>query len=259
MDGTLLDEDKRIPDGFWPLLEQMERRGISFAPASGRQHATLTEQFGAAGSHLDVIAENGAFVTRAGREVSASPLDVGTAVAALAALRGHARSGANIGVVLCGKRSAYIDRTDEPFVRKVAHYYKALEVVSHLGVPSDDEPLKIAVYDFDDAHATAEALRPLEHHAQVVVSDPHWVDVMAPGVNKGQALAALQRASGVTAAQTAVFGDFLNDLEMMSHAHLSYAMANAHPQVAAAARYTAPSHRDHGVVSILRELLLLSR
>ena len=28
MDGTLLDGDSRIPEGFWPLLEQMQQAGI---------------------------------------------------------------------------------------------------------------------------------------------------------------------------------------------------------------------------------------
>jgi hydroxymethylpyrimidine pyrophosphatase-like HAD family hydrolase len=34
----------------------------------------------------------------------------------------------------------------------------------------------------------------------------------------------------VTAEQTAAFGDYLNDLEMLGAAHWSYAMADAHPR-----------------------------
>jgi 3-deoxy-D-manno-octulosonate 8-phosphate phosphatase KdsC-like HAD superfamily phosphatase len=49
---------------------------------------------------------------------------------------------------------------------------------------------------------------------------------MNPGVNKGSAVEAVQRDLGVTADQTAIFGDFLNDLEMMPMAKWSFAMAN---------------------------------
>jgi hydroxymethylpyrimidine pyrophosphatase-like HAD family hydrolase len=35
MDGTLLLPDGSIPDGIWPLLDEMAARGIAFAPASG--------------------------------------------------------------------------------------------------------------------------------------------------------------------------------------------------------------------------------
>ena len=41
MDGTLLTSGGVVPDDFWPLLETMRRRGITFVPASGRQYATL--------------------------------------------------------------------------------------------------------------------------------------------------------------------------------------------------------------------------
>ena len=45
MDGTLLDERSRIPDGFWPMLARLKRRGVEFVPASGRQYATLRNMF----------------------------------------------------------------------------------------------------------------------------------------------------------------------------------------------------------------------
>jgi hydroxymethylpyrimidine pyrophosphatase-like HAD family hydrolase len=38
----------------------------------------------------------------------------------------------------------------------------------------------------------------------------------------------VQKALGITPDQTKVFGDFLNDLEMMDAATYSSAMANAH-------------------------------
>ena len=47
--------------------------------------------------------------------------------------------------------------------------------------------------------------------------------------------------------QTAVFGDYLNDLELYDRAELSFAMANAHPRVLARARYIAPANDEGGV------------
>jgi hydroxymethylpyrimidine pyrophosphatase-like HAD family hydrolase len=54
--------------------------------------------------------------------------------------------------------------------------------------------------------------------------------------------------------QTAAFGDYLNDLEMLGAAHWSYAMADAHP-VAAVARFRAPSNADAGVLTVIEELI----
>ena len=41
---------------------------------------------------------------------------------------------------------------------------------------------------------------------------------MNPGTDKRQGVVALQRHLGVTPAQTAVFGDYLNDLQMLDAA-----------------------------------------
>ena len=59
MDGTLLDDAGSVPEGMWPLVERMEAAGIVFAPASGRQYATLAKLFERTGDRLAYIAENG--------------------------------------------------------------------------------------------------------------------------------------------------------------------------------------------------------
>ena len=95
--------------------------------------------------------------------------------------------------------------------------------------------------------------------SQVVVSSPHWMDIMSEGVNKGVALGQLQRELGVTPEQTVVFGDYLNDLEMLAAAPYSFAMANAHPDVIEVARFLAPANHEHGVVRVIEQLLEQSR
>ena len=89
----------------------------------------------------------------------------------------------------------------------------------------------------------------------MVVSGEHWLDVMALGVNKGAGIRHIQEALGITRAQTMVFGDFLNDLEMMDEADYSFAMANAHPVLAERARYRAPGNTDNGVVRTIKSVL----
>ena len=255
MDGTLLDAAKQIPDTLLPLVDHMADRGIVFAPASGRQHATLARQFARLGDGLVVIAENGSYVARGSEEISASPLPAHALGDIVEAVRAHARAGFDVGIVVCGKRSAYVERADQAFLDKATPYYAALEVVEDL-TAIDDAVLKVAIYDFGDAaHDTAPALARFEGELAVVVSDRHWIDIMRTGVNKGVAVRGLQEALGVTPAQTVVFGDYLNDLEMLDAGALSFAMDNAHPDVVRRARYRAPSNIDAGVIVTLRRLL----
>ncbi|WP_269216564.1 Cof-type HAD-IIB family hydrolase [Microbacterium sp. cx-55] len=252
MDGTLLDEHGQVPEGLWPMLDRLRERGILFAPASGRQYATLRREFGAHGDDMVFIAENGTYVVQHDEEISSDVLAPPVVADVLAAARALT---VDAGVVLCGKRSAYIERTDAAFRAEADRYYAELAPVSDLGAV-DDDIIKIAVFVFGNAETeVAPELERFRSSLQVVVSGEHWVDVMSTGINKGEALGRLQTALGVTAAQTVVFGDYLNDLEMMDAAEHSYAMANAHPEVAARARHRAPSNRDHGVIRVLEQLL----
>lgn len=82
-------------------------------------------------------------------------------------------------------------------------------------------------------------------------SDDGLIEVAAPGVNKGSALAALAARWGIDAAETVAFGDMPNDLEMLSWAGISVAMANAHAEVAAVAKEIGPHHADDGVAQVL--------
>lgn len=250
MDGTLLDADGEIPAGFWPLLETMHARGVSFAPASGRQYATLERMFPGADTY---IAENGTIVVHDGHVVSTTPVDRDTVDSVIDVVR--AAAGHDLGLVVCGRDSAYIERADEPFREQVEKYYVALDVLDDLHAV-DDEVLKLAVYTFGDSTPVAdEVFAPFRAHHQVVVSNTNWIDIMSTEAHKGHAVRAMQRAFAITPAQTAVFGDYLNDREMLEAGDLSFAMANAHPEVQAVARYLAPSNADGGVLTVLRRLL----
>lgn len=256
MDGTLLLPDGTIPEGLWALLDRLRDRGIAFAPASGRQLATLQSMFAGVEAELDYIAENGAYVVRGDVEISSDAVAPATAASVIGRIRTHTADGTlRAGLVVCGKASAYIEDTDPAFVAEVEKYYARLEIVPDL-LAVDDQVLKLAIFDFDggEEHA-APAFADLRATHQVIVSGPHWVDIMNPTVNKGVALRNLQAALGVTTAQTAAFGDYLNDLELLQAADWSYAMADAHPDVAAVARYRAPSNAEAGVLSVIERLL----
>ena len=251
MDGTLLTADGRIPDELWPLLERFSKRGVSFVPASGRQYATLAGMFSDNAGALSFIAENGNLVVHQGQVISSSSLDMAVVQQVIATIRASDR---NLGLVVCGLESAYVERSDEVFIGEARKYYARLEIVNDL-TATTDSVLKLAIFDFDNAATTAgTTLQGFAEKQQVVVSGRNWVDIMTPGVDKGKAVAALQHALGVTPAQTVAFGDYLNDLEMLGAAEWSFAMDNAHPDIRATARFLAPSHESHGVIQVLEHL-----
>jgi len=73
------------------------------------------------------------------------------------------------------------------------------------------------------------------------------VEMSALGVDKASALAAWSLHEGIPREAVAAFGDMPNDLSMLTWAGRSVAMANAHPEVIAAASLTTTDNDDGGV------------
>ena len=174
-------------------------------------------------------------------------------VLAARGLRAHARAGC----VLSGRRSAYIEWDDPQFRDAVSLGYRKIELVPDLLAVRDDN-VKMALFDFESSERVIEpAFARFRDRLQVVVTGPHWLDIMPPGVNKAVGLCAVQQALGIPPERTMVIGDYLNDLEMMDAAHWSFAMANAHPALKARARFSAPSNDEGGAMQAIRALLRL--
>ncbi|ASW23539.1 HAD hydrolase, IIB family protein [Bifidobacterium pseudolongum] len=256
MDGTLLDADSELPVGFWPLLDRLEQLGIAFVPASGRQYQTLQQMFARAGRPMSVIAENGNVVAVDGQVVETHGVNHEIADETISMVDATSE---DLGLVVCGLDSAYIQRTDAPFVAEASKYYKALTEVKDLREVlryPDEKILKLAIFDFGDAEAMARnELGFVSDPYEYVVSGAHWVDIMDKHVDKGEGVKAIQRALGVTRAQTAAFGDYLNDIGMLNEAEFSFAMANAHEGVKKAAHYLAPANTEEGVIRVVDRLV----
>ena len=259
MDGTLLDAAGEIPAGLWPALERLQAAGVVFAPASGRQYATLLAMFERARRGMVFIAENGSYVVRDDVELSSTTLPAALVREVVTRMRDLSEDGEDLGVVVCGKDAAYVERHDRAFVDQVDPYYASLVEVDDLLRPGPgvlDAVIKVAVFAFDGPERRVEpALAPLRPRRQVVVSGNHWLDVMDAAVHKGVAVRRLQESLGVGPDQTVALGDYLNDLEMLDAAGLSFAMANAHPDVLARAVHRAPANTEHGVLQVLEAIL----
>ena len=265
MDGTLLDDDKNFPPGMDALLDLMDERGVTFAPASGRQVWTLIDMFpGRPG--MTVIGENGGIVMRDGVEVSSHPVDTPTVREVIRLVRDATSGpdGIDGGLVMCGKQFAYVERTDDCFVDGVMPYYcRTKRVDDQIAIIDaieageiDDAIVKLAVYVIGPVEPLAQAtLANFADTHQYAVSGANWADLQIRGVDKGSAVRDLQRFLGVERSQTAVFGDAGNDLSMMSEGDLSFAMAHASANVVEAARFVAPSNNEAGVAQVLRALL----
>lgn len=59
---------------------------------------------------------------------------------------------------------------------------------------------------------------------KVTLAGEQWLDTMDPGVSKGAAVKLLQESLMIRPEETMVFGDQLNDIEMLNQAYYSFAV-----------------------------------
>lgn len=248
MDGTLLNKHNEIHDEFFEIFEKLENKNITFAAASGRQYFNLAKRFEAIKDRMMFIAENGTFVVYKGKELFVNALDKNVAIELIEI----GRKIDNANVILCGKKAAYIENDNVDFVKEVQKYYERYEIVKDINEVEDDI-LKVTICDFSGSQNNSNSYyNDYREKLQVTVSGEIWLDITAKGANKGVAIKALQEKLGITFDETMVFGDYLNDLEMMEVAYHSYAMENAHEDLKKVARFTAKSNDENGVVEAIK-------
>ena len=252
MDGTLLNSNNEIHEDFYPMFQSLKEKDIIFAAASGRQYYNLLERFKDIKDDMMFIAENGTFVVYKGKELIVNSLEKNIAKELIEI----GRTIPNSYVILCGKNSAYIESHDERLIKQTAKYYERYKIVENL-TSIDDDILKVTICDFNGSENNSNSyFDEYRDKVQITVSGEIWLDIVAKGINKGVAINEIQNLLNIDYKETMVFGDYLNDLEMMSSAYHSYAMANAHDTLKKAARFIAKSNDENGVVQAIKSVAL---
>lgn len=252
MDGTLLTSNNTLPDGFDEVYQQVRKAGIQFVVASGRQYYILKQEF----DHLDhdilFVAENGGFIDYGEGTVLLNPFskaDINELITAIRQIDG-------VFPVIGGRHSAYIEDAHPLFMKEVEAYFVKCQQVDDL-TKVEDDLLKIAICDLKNPEFNSfPLLKDFSSRFQVSVSSHIWLDIMPLNVNKGEAVKFVQKQLGIQPEETMVFGDYLNDIQMMQMADHSYAMANAHPELKKLARFSAPGNNENGVLKVIREKII---
>lgn len=254
MDGTLLNDAHELHPDFWEIEEQLNKKGILFSIASGRQFYNLEAKVEKIKDRVLFLAENGTYVSYKGEELYVNPIRREDAIGFLQ----MGRKLDDTKLVLCGKRSAYIETKDEDFRKEISKFYERLEVVDDL-TAVDDVFLKVTLCNFNgvEDHTYPHFVNYTDRF-KVAVAAKVFIDITALDANKGNAIKDIQKELNISPEETLVFGDYLNDLEMMKAAEHSYAMKNAHPEIIQTARnVTKFTNNENGVLRTIEELGLL--
>ncbi|MCL2751354.1 MAG: HAD family hydrolase [Firmicutes bacterium] len=255
-DGTLLRSDNTVSKKSAEAIRAFQRTGGVFLIATGRMFSGVTGRFSEAGLDgldIPVVAYHGAIVmTAVSQKVLVKNfLDFQTAaeIAAYAESKGlspQTYEGGDICVPVLdeyGRKYAQYFGTGVREVGRVSDYIAGQK----LDVPKIlffVDPAKMRGY-------IQEYTERFGGRAVFTASASYMFECMSPDAGKDKAAEFLTRSVGLTLESVAAIGDGFNDLDMIVRAGLGFAVANAEPEVRAAAARIVSSNDNHGVAEAL--------
>lgn len=247
IDGTLLPYGEHtIPEEVFGEIHRLERRGVLFCPASGRQYTSMRKLFAPVADKIPFLCENGAVVFGPGSPGPMLGKTVMERERAVALCRDIVDA-PGLEVLISGEDTSYLCPKGGEILPVIEG--KGNNVVL-LPRPEDvpEDIVKIAVFD---PRGTEEAERLLLPKwggvLHAAVAGDEWLDFTL--AEKGTGLTQLCAALGIGLEEVAAFGDNFNDASMLSIAGRPWIMENAAPEL----RERFPC-RCRRVVDVLRTL-----
>ncbi|MFF3765922.1 Cof-type HAD-IIB family hydrolase [Streptomyces sp. NPDC001922] len=259
LDGTLLRDDKSVSERTVAALAAAERAGIEVFFVTGRPARWMDVVSDHVHGHGMAICANGAAVVdlhRDGLFLDVRPLDRSDALAVVGTLRAAA-PGTSFAVELT--TGIHYEPEYPPFyIDPVATIGPAEKLLSPGWEGSDQPVLKLLAHHprlTPDEFLTLAREAAGEHASFTRSSPTALLEISGRGVSKAATLAHCCAERGIAPEEVVAFGDMPNDVEMLSWAGTSYAMANAHPDVLAATSARTVANNEDGVAVVIEEIL----
>lgn len=266
LDGTLLDNAGRIPPYSAEVIARARAEGAVFCLTSGRPPAMMLAYYARLGLDSPIIANNGSIVwsPKTKERLRYCPIPMEPALDFLSFCE---KTGMDWAIFT--QEAVYIQNSParlrrygeynalaatqgvEPIqVRMISPGAQAREALAQGG-------LRISVVFRDNwEEAALEEYFSQDRGVTNVHSTPESYDVLAPGVDKWGGILAVSRYYGIPEDRICVFGNDINDMEMVARAKTAFVVSNAELPLLEQARTVIGSNREEGVAHAIERYIL---
>ncbi len=255
VDGTLLGKKLVLSGRLKSVVKEAGERGVAFCIATGRMFSSALPFAQELGLSTPLIAYNGALVKNAATHelYDANPLDIEVAGEILA---------------LCEKKGWYIQKylNDRLYVAEVTEAGRAYAVRTNVEINPEGgafyrlatapHKLMMIAEPEESLLIKKELAEVFGERLAITSSNPRFIELVQPGVNKGTALAHLAAKLSLRPAEIMAIGDAHNDLEMVKFAGIGVAVANAAPELKEAARFVSAACEEDGAALAIEKFVL---
>jgi hypothetical protein len=256
LDGTLLRSDNTVSSRTLAAARACGEAGVTLTIATGRMFRSTSPVAETLGLDAPLITYNGALIrtARTGETIFHHPMDLALAKEVLRFFRErHWYIQSYIRDVL------YVDTENDK-----SRYYGNLAFTDpvplgfELYVPQDAPTKLLAIAD-DEEQILLMRDSVKAHFGDrlfAAISNPLFLDMASPEVNKGKSLALLAKRLGVSREEILAIGDSENDLQLFEAAGFRVAMENARQSLKDAADAVTTSNDEDGVALALERYVL---
>lgn len=248
IDGTLLNEEKNIPESTKTAVHSLQAKGIHTVIATGR----VPSMFYWIRKELNIesyVCMNGQYVVFEGREIYSNPMDRNLLqrISTMTTNNGHA-------LAYCSVDEIKVSERKHPFIE--ASFDSLM-----MAYPEVDQEF-FKQNDIYQGHLYCD----LKYEQLYLNSFPDFsfvkwhdyaYDILPKGASKAVGIKKLLGALGIKNSNCFAFGDGLNDLEMLAAVGTGIAMGNAVPEAKAAADIITTSSSENGIFNGLKQVGLL--
>ena len=248
LDGTLVHSDGSVTSRTREVLEELDRRGVPVVFVTGRPLRWAIEVFEHVGRHGLAIVSNGALVWNVPdgavhlERLLQPTLGIEVSRLIREAVPGSAFAVEDLDGI--GLEPEFLERYPVPEGSRRAPVEELFDRPAFKLLARHEEVAPQAFWDAAEAVVGERAVITWSSASALL-------EISAAGVTKASTLSLVCAELGVAADEVVAFGDMPNDIAMLRWAGTSYAMANAHPTVLAAADAVAPANDEDGVAGTL--------
>ncbi|HGF4087910.1 TPA: Cof-type HAD-IIB family hydrolase [Yersinia enterocolitica] len=256
LDGTFLDEKRDYNrEMFQDVKKIMVQKGVHFAICTGKQYERVEELFKGDAEQFWILGDSATRIKYKGEYVYQSLIKNQLGLNIITKLEAINKEPV---IIACTAEGAFIKSSvsKEMECKIKKSYAKVTRVDDFYHVNHDF--VKISIYD---EKGRCPDFKPHLHEffdkAYIVVSEDAWIDIADIGVHKGHTVEILQNLLNVNKDETMVFGDGLNDIELMERATFSFAMRNAFEETKSAANFITGRNTESAVMLTIQRILTL--
>lgn len=250
IDGTLYDTSKQIPEATRQAIQQARANGHEIAIATGRSPYFLEE----VAKQLDVdsyVSFNGQYVVYKGNVISESPLPVDAMTRFVQLAKEHDYPV----VFLDNERMTSTVNTDEVQISMDSLYYPMPTILPNAFEMTN--MYQLLLYAGEEGERVFTEAFPEFHFIRW---HEYSIDVINSGVSKAYGIEQFLAHTSYDAEDVVVFGDGLNDQEMLAafkERGISVAMGNGVPEAKEAATFVTDHVDEDGLSKAMKKIGLI--